>query len=80
MPGGNMTFGAVLQKVKIHLYCISIMDLITGNAKGAMMELNLKDQGIKMHEQQIKDMMMEVKSMMAQMKGNKTSSGVTITY
>ena len=40
------------------------------------MELNLTDQGIKMHEQEIKSMMMEVKDMMAHMKGNTTSSSI----
>jgi hypothetical protein len=44
----------------------AIIDLKSGNAKGAMMELNLTEQGIKMHEQEIKSMMMEVKSMNAQ--------------
>jgi hypothetical protein len=70
MPGGNMTFGASLQNAKMHL-TEAIMDLKTGNTKGAMMELNLTAQGIKMHEQEIKSMMMEVKSML--MKGNATS-------
>jgi hypothetical protein len=70
MPGGNMTFGASLQNAKMHLMEV-IMDLKTGNTKGAMMELNLTAQGIKMHEQEIKSMMMEVKSML--MKGNATS-------
>ncbi|MGA9154739.1 MAG: hypothetical protein WBZ36_29500 [Candidatus Nitrosopolaris sp.] len=50
MPGGNMTFGASLQNAKMHLM-EAIMDLKSGNAKGAMMEMNLTDQGIKMHEQ-----------------------------
>jgi hypothetical protein len=40
------------------------------------MEMNLTDQGIRMHEQEIKSMMMELKSLMAQMKGNTTSSSV----
>jgi hypothetical protein len=75
MPGGNMTFGASLQNAKMHL-TEAIMDLKSGNTKGAMMELNLTDQGIKMHEQEIKSMMMEVKGMMVQMKGNKTSSSI----
>ena len=70
MPGGNMTFGASLQNAKMHLM-EAIMDLKTGNTKGAMMELNLTAQGIKMHEQEINSMMMEVKSML--MKGNATS-------
>jgi hypothetical protein len=75
MPGGNMTFGASLQNAKMHLM-EAIMDLKSGNAKGAMMEMNLTDQGIKMHEQEIKSMIMEVRSMMAQMKGNTTSSSM----
>ncbi|MFY9869346.1 MAG: hypothetical protein WAK17_06475 [Candidatus Nitrosopolaris sp.] len=78
MPGGNMTFGASLQNAKMHLM-EAIMDLKTGNIKGAMMEMNLTDQGIKMHEQEIKSMMMEVKDMMAQMKGNATSSSSTMS-
>src|SRR5215831_3806075 len=72
MPGGNMTFGASLQNAKMHL-TEAIMDLKSGNTKSAMMELNLTDQGIKMHEQELKSMMMEVKGMMAHMKGNTTS-------
>lgn len=75
MPGGNMTFGASLQNAKMHLM-EAIMDLKSGNTKGAMMEMNLTDKGIKMHEQEIKSMMMEVRSMMAQMKGNTTSSSM----
>ena len=73
MPGGNMTFGASLQNAKMHLM-EAIMDLRTGNIKGAMIEMNLTDQGIKMHEQEIKSMMMGVKDMMMQMKGNSTYS------
>ena len=59
MPGGNMTFGASLQNAKMHL-TEAIMDLKSGNTKGAMMELNLTDQGIKMHEQEIKSMISQV--------------------
>ena len=70
-----MTFGAYLQNAKMHL-TEAIMDLKSGNTKGAMTELNLTDQGIKMHEQEIKSMMMEVKGMMAHMKGNTTSSSI----
>jgi hypothetical protein len=73
MPGGNMTFGASLQNAKMHL-TEAIMDLKSGNTKGTLMELNLTDQGIKMHEQEIKSMMMEVKGMIAHMKGNTTST------
>ena len=73
MPGGNMTFGASLQNAKMHLM-EAITDLKIGNTKGAMTEMNLTAQSIKMHEQEIKSMMLEVKSMMGQMKGNTKSS------
>ena len=73
MPGGNMTFGASLQNAKMHLM-EAIIDLKSGNTKGAMMEMNLTDQGIKMHEQEIKSIMMGVKNMMAHMKANATSA------
>ncbi|MGA9152612.1 MAG: hypothetical protein WBZ36_18710 [Candidatus Nitrosopolaris sp.] len=75
MPGGNMTFGASLQNAKMHL-TEAIMDLKTGNSKGAMTEMNLTAVDIKMHEQEIKDMMMDVKSMMEHMKWNTTSSSM----
>ena len=78
MPGGNMTFGASLQNAKMHL-TEAIMDLKSGNTKGAMMELNLTDQGIKMHEQETKSMMMEVEGMMVHMKGNTISSSKNVT-
>ncbi|HYT01439.1 MAG TPA: hypothetical protein VEL70_00935 [Candidatus Acidoferrum sp.] len=86
MPGnhtsggtGNMTFRASLQNAKMHLM-EAMTDLKGGNTKGAMIELNLTDQGIKMHEQEIKSMMMEVKSMMTKMKeaSNITSSSSTL--
>jgi hypothetical protein len=76
MPGGNMTFGSSLKAAKMHLM-EAMIDLKGGNMKGALMELNLTNQGIKMHELEIKNMMMEVKSMMtAKMKeaSNTTSA------
>lgn len=73
MPGGNMTFGASLQNAKMHLM-EAMMDLKGGDAKAAMFELNLTDQGIKMHEQEIKNMMMEVKTIMTK---NKEASNMT---
>jgi hypothetical protein len=63
-----------LQNAKMHLM-EAIMDLKTGNTKGAMTEMNSHD--IKMHEQEIKGMMMKVKSMMVKMKGNTTSSSLS---
>ncbi|MGA9150116.1 MAG: hypothetical protein WBZ36_06040 [Candidatus Nitrosopolaris sp.] len=78
MPGGNMTFGASIQNAKMHLM-EAMMDLKGGDAKAAMMEMNLTNQGIKMHEQEIKNMMMEVKCIMTKMKeaSNMTSKNAT---
>ena len=59
MPGGNMTFGSSLDNAKMHLM-EAIMDLNEGDVKGAIMQLNMTDLGIKMHE---KDMMGMMKSM-----------------
>jgi hypothetical protein len=75
MPGGNMTFGASLQNAKMHL-TEAIMDLKSGNTKGAAMELNLTVQDIRMHEKELKIMMMQVKNMMTNMKesNNTTTS------
>ena len=59
MPGGNMTFGSSLDNAKMHLM-EAIMDLNEGDVKGAIMQLNMTDLGIKLHE---KDMMGMMKSM-----------------
>ena len=67
MPGGNMTFGASLQNAKMHV-TEAIMDLNSGNTKGAAMEMNLTAQSIRLHEQELKVMMMEIKNMMTAMK------------
>jgi len=56
MPGGNMTFGSSLDNAKMHLM-EAIMDLNEGNIKGANMQLNMTDQGMKMHEKDMMDMM-----------------------
>ncbi|HXV87974.1 MAG TPA: hypothetical protein VD710_02655 [Nitrososphaeraceae archaeon] len=56
MPGGNMTFGSSLNNARMHLM-EAIMDLNEGNIKGAIMQLNMTDQGIKMHEKEMMDMM-----------------------
>ena len=75
MPGGNMTFGASLQNANMHL-TEAIMDLKSGNTRGAAMELNLTAQDIRMHEKELKIMMMQVKNMMTNMKesNNTTTS------
>lgn len=64
MPGGNMTFGASLENAKMHLM-EAIMDLKTGNTNGAMMQLNMTDEEIKKHQQEMMDMTMIMKGKMA---------------
>lgn len=60
MPGGNMTFGSSLDNAKMHLM-EAIMDLNAGDIKGAIMQLNMTEQGIKMHEKEMLEMMNSVK-------------------
>jgi len=60
MPGGNMTFGSSLDNAKMHLM-EAIMDLNEGDIKGAIMQLNMTEQGIKMHEKEMLDMMNSMK-------------------
>ena len=60
MPGGNMTFGSSLDNAKMHLM-EAIMDLNEGDIKGAIMQLNMTDQGIKMHEKEMLEMMNSMK-------------------
>lgn len=64
MPGGNMTFGSSLDNAKMHLIQ-AIMDLNEGNIKGAIMQLNMTEEGIKMHEREMMEMMKIVKSNMS---------------
>lgn len=64
MPGGNMTFGSSLDNARMHLM-EAIMDLNEGNIKGAIMQLNMTDQGIKRHEKEMMDMMKIMKPNMS---------------
>ena len=64
MPGGNMTFGSSLDNARMHLM-EAIMDLNEGDIKGAIMQLNMTDQGIKMHEKEMMDMMKIMKPNMS---------------
>ena len=59
-PGGNMTFGSSLDNARMHLMD-AIMDLNEGNIKGAIKQLNMTEQGIKMHEKEMMDMMKTMK-------------------
>jgi hypothetical protein len=56
MPGGNMTFGSSLDNARMHL-TQAIMDLNDGNVEGAMMQLNMTEEGISMHEKEMMEMM-----------------------
>lgn len=64
MPGGTMTFGSSLNNARMHLM-EAIMDLNEGDIKGAIMQLNMTDQGIKMHEKEMMDMMNSMKPNMS---------------
>jgi hypothetical protein len=64
MPGGNMTFGSSLDNARMHLM-EAIMDLNEGDIKGAIMQLNMTDQGIKMHEKEMMEMMKIMKPNMS---------------
>jgi hypothetical protein len=64
MPGGTMTFGSSLDNARMHLM-EAIMDLNEGDVKGAIMQLNMTDQGIKMHEKEMMDMMKSMKPNMS---------------
>jgi hypothetical protein len=56
MSTRNMTFGSSLDNAKMHLM-EAIMDLKEGNTKGVMMQLNMTEEGIKMHEKEMMQMM-----------------------
>ena len=64
MPGGNMTFGSSLDNARMHLM-VAIMDLNEGDIKGAIKQLNMTDQGIKMHQKEMMDMMKSMKPNMS---------------
>ena len=54
----NMTFGSSLDNAKMHLM-EAIMDLKQSNTKGAMMQLNMTEEGIKTHEKEMMQIMMK---------------------
>ena len=73
MSGGLMTFGSSLDNARMHLM-EAIMDIKEGNIKGAIMQLNMTDQGIKMHEKEMMDMKNNMKSYMSATRSNKTQN------
>lgn len=70
MPGDNMTFGSSLDNAKMHLM-EAIMDLNEGNTKGAIMQLNMTEEAIKMHEKELSDMINRIKSNLSTIEGSK---------
>lgn len=74
MLAGSMTFGSSLDNARMHLM-EAIMDLNEGDIKGAIMQLNMTDQGIKMHEKEMMDMKNSMKpNMSAATTSNRTQN------
>jgi hypothetical protein len=61
LPGHNMTFGSSLDSAKMHLM-EALMDLKSGDNQGAMMQLNMTNIAIAMHEQEMNYMMQIMRS------------------
>ncbi len=62
LPGSNMTFGSSLDNAKMHLM-EAIVDIEDNNIDGALMQLNMTSKDIKMHEQEMADMMLMINKM-----------------
>ena len=73
MLAGTMTFGSSLDNARMHLM-EAIMDLNEGDIKGAIMQLNMTDQGIKMHEKEMMVMKNSMKPNMSTTTSNKTQN------
>ncbi len=63
LPGSNMTFGSSLDNAKMHLM-EAIMDIEDNNIDGALMQLNMTSNYIKMHEYEMADMMLMINKML----------------
>ena len=61
LPGSNMTFDSSLDNAKMHLM-EAIMDIEDNNIDGALMQLNMINKNIKVHEE-IADMMLMMNKM-----------------
>jgi len=61
LPGSNMTFGSSLDNAKMHLM-EAIIDIEDNNIDGALMQLNMINKNIKVHEE-IADMMLMMNKM-----------------
>ena len=62
LPGSNMTFVSSLDNAKMHLMD-AIIDLENNNIDGALMQLNMTGNDIKMHEREMADMMLMINKM-----------------
>lgn len=62
LPGSNMTFGSSLDNAKMHLM-EAIMDIDDNNIDGVLMQLNMTTNDIKIHEQEMADMMLMINKM-----------------
>ena len=62
LTGSNMTFGSSLDNAKMHLM-EAIIDIKDNNIDGALMQLNITSNDIKIHEQEMGDMMFMINKM-----------------
>ena len=62
LPGSNMTFVSSLDNAKMHLMD-AIIDIKNNNIDGALMQLNMTGNDIKMHEREMADMMLMINKM-----------------
>ena len=62
LPGSNMTFGSSLDNAKMHLM-EAIVDIEDNNIDGALMQLNMTSKDIKIHEQEMANMMLMMNKM-----------------
>ena len=62
LPGSNMTFVSSLDNAKMHLM-EAIIDIENNNIDGALMQLNMTGNDIKIHEREMADMMLMINKM-----------------
>ena len=62
LPGSNMTFVSSLDNAKMHLMD-AVIDLKNNNIDGALMQLNMTGNDIKIHEREMADMMLMINKM-----------------
>src|SRR5688500_5290616 len=62
LPGSNMTFVSSLDNAKMHLMD-AIIDIKNNNIDGALMQLNMTGNDIKIYEREMADMMLMINKM-----------------